>query len=315
MSKDKENIELKEKLRIIENHLQTFNYHLFQNSDIYARILVQNEIDHYQRIRIIGSTGISEVFQVYNERDFALKIIHIHSHIQNDNNKGKEKEADKGMETYDNNKIKRFLSEYEKMSRIIHPNVLKTYGICYGDENHHPSLLLEYCSNNLKSCVSTFTNEDANRVIIEICSGMAYIHQCGVIHGNLKPENILINHDKHVKICDFGISTLSAEITHVINADTLAYMSPEQHFENKCSNQSDVFAFGLIMLFILTRGYPPKISLIDIILNKDIQFPSDTTTEFQNIIRSCLSGNPEERPSFLSLYNSLTSGNVHLISE
>ncbi|OHS97566.1 CAMK family protein kinase [Tritrichomonas foetus] len=201
------------------------------------------------------------------------------------------------------------------MSQISHPNILKTYGICYGDEKHPPSILLEYCPTNLKQMIKKFHENEIDNLISEIISGMSYLHSRGIIHRDLKPENILIDSSKHVKICDFGLSTLLNEHTHTHTqgVGTLSYMSPELlnndvHYTEKV----DIYSFGIVVYFILTRGCLPKLSIGDILRGQRIPIPKDMNSFYRNMIERCLSFSPNDRPTFSDLLNELSTSYSNL---
>ncbi|OHS96962.1 CAMK family protein kinase [Tritrichomonas foetus] len=167
-----------------------------------------------------------------------FKIILYYGYLhQDDEDQNEYNEYNNGNSDFE--KIKRFMKEYEIMSQISHQNILKTYGICYGDSSHPPSILLEYCPTNLKKMIQKLTTEEKERIISEIIheiiSGMSYLHSRGIIHRDLKPENILIDSSKHVKICDFCLCTTMNEHTHTQGIGTLSYMSPELLNENELS--------------------------------------------------------------------------------
>ncbi|OHT16208.1 hypothetical protein TRFO_13368 [Tritrichomonas foetus] len=278
--------------KIIETEKTQDNQHQTVSVDeLTTKIMSQDEIDNFQRIKTIGNGGSSDVYQVSNGNWYALKVLKIQEQSE-----------------HDFDKVRRFMNEYEIICNIQHPNIIKTYGICYGDHDHPPSILLEYCPHNLKNCIQTLTNNEIKQIIIEIAEAMSYIHHCGLIHRDLKPENILLDSEKHVKICDFGISTLAEEHTHTIHIGTFAYMSPEQHCEDEhYTNKVDVYAFGLILLFVLTHGSPPKISLIDVIKGKKIHLPASINQFYQKMILSCISLDPDDRPNFSELAETLNS--------
>ncbi|OHT04435.1 hypothetical protein TRFO_06328 [Tritrichomonas foetus] len=307
--------ELEEKMAQMETTIESLKQEKFDsgsnignNEDTPMKIFSQDEIDNLHQIQSLGRGETSEVIQVFQDKYWALKILNPQSQIQNDTIKDKDKDE------FDFDKMRRFVSEYEIMSQIKHPNILKTYGICYGDENHPPSIVLSYCPTNLKDCITALSNEEINQIIIEICSGMSHIHQCGIIHRDLKPENILLDFNNHVQISDFGISTLSNDLTHTLNIGTLEYMSPEQYCEDEhYTSKVDVYAFGLIALYLLTRGSPPKIKLSDVIKKKRILLPSNITEFFKTMILSCLSLNPNDRPSFSELLDLLLSNQDKLL--
>ncbi|OHT13876.1 hypothetical protein TRFO_15901 [Tritrichomonas foetus] len=267
-----------------------------KNNSTPAKIISQEEVESLHQITSIGRGATSNVIKVSREEFYALKILQLDSIIE---------ENDDEINKEDHNefeKVRHFMNEFEIMSKISHPNVIKTFGICYGDETNPPSILLEYCPTNLKKGLKTLTNNDIHRIINEIISGMSYIHQCGIIHRDLKPENILLDADKHVKISDFGISAISSETTHTAGIGTLAYMSPEQlNDEVHYSNKIDVYAFGILLYFILTGGSLPKLSIAKIAQGQKISIPSTINDFYRNMMDKCLSYDPNDRPTFSEL--------------
>lgn len=107
-------------------------------------------------------------------------------------------------------KFRNFINVYETLKFLCHPNIVKTYSIFLSDDNHPPSILMEFCLSNIEIAVkhSTLSNIDVSQIIYEIAEAMKYAHKRHVIHRHLKPSNVLIGMDKHVRISDFGLSEL-----------------------------------------------------------------------------------------------------------
>ncbi|OHS94681.1 hypothetical protein TRFO_39151 [Tritrichomonas foetus] len=160
----------------------------------------------------------------------------------------------------------------------------------------------------MKQSIKKLTENEIKQIIKEIISGMLYIHQRGIIHRDLKPENILLDAEKHVKISDFGISTLSSYTIHTTGVGTLTYMSPEQlNGDVHYSNKVDVYAFGILLYFILTKGSTPKVSVGNVAMGKKFEIPPMIGEFYVNIIGKCLEFDPNKRPSFSKLYRKITN--------
>ncbi|OHS99580.1 hypothetical protein TRFO_33953 [Tritrichomonas foetus] len=264
------------------------------NSTRKMKIYSQEEISKLHKTEKIGRGVTSKVIKISQEDCYALKILQIDSNTENE----------KGDSSHHFLEIKNFLKEYEIMSLISHPNILKTYGICYGDSTHSPSILLEYCPTNLKKNISNLNDDDViKRIILEIISGMLYLHKKGIIHRDLKPENILLDSEKHVKICDFGLCTISNETIHTQGVGTLAYMSPEiLNNEEHYTEKIDVYSFGIVLYFILTQGSLPQLSIAKITQGYEIPIPTNINPFYRTIIEQCLSFEYKNRPTFLELF-------------
>ncbi|OHS96779.1 hypothetical protein TRFO_36965 [Tritrichomonas foetus] len=297
----KENSEMKHKIKEQSSMVSTLEKQILDlkaqvnNNTISSttiKVFSQEEIDNFHVIEKIGRGATSKVVKISREEFYVLKILHIDSLIENE----------KSDQFYNIKEIKNFIKEFEILSQISHHNILKTYGICYGDSTHSPSILLEYCPTNLKKSIKKLTQEEQKQIILEIISGMSYLHENGIIHRDLKPKNILIDSEKHVKICDFGLSTISNEFTHTQGIGSLAYMSPELlNEEEHYTNKIDVYSFGIVLYFILTQGSLPKLSIPKIIRGSKIPIPNNINSFYRKLIEQCLSFAPENRPTFSDL--------------
>lgn len=181
-------------------------------------------------------------------------------------NDEEESDDDLSEETFeiDLEKARQIFTEYEILNNLNHPNIIKVFGFYFGDKQHEPAILLEYCKFNLEKAIGLLENVDLVGIIYEICSAMMHIHTNKIIHRDLKPQNILIDKNKHVKICDFGIAkvldaTTLTSITH--NKGTFLYMAPEMFkMDQLYSQKVDVYSFGVVLFFILTKGKLPSLN-------------------------------------------------------
>lgn len=174
-------------------------------------------------MHLIGRGATSEVFKVVNDKYpnkiFALKTIYFELiKIENDEEEDSDSSSNNVDDDEDNpkfkidvSKLRRFFNEFDVLKQIDHPNIIKTYGFFPGDKKYAPSILLEFCTTNLKKIIKKLSDDERIQIIIEISCAMEKIHELGIIYRDLKPENILIDENKHEKVSDFGICTFIDE--------------------------------------------------------------------------------------------------------
>ena len=261
-----------------------------------------NEIDELSVVKTVGRGAQSEVFEVSRDQQLILKVLLV-SGSKNDS------EAFKNM--------KRLFQEYEILHLLNHFNIIRTYGFCFGDEEHSPSILLEFCPKNLNQAIIDMSDIEKVCCIFEICLGMEAVHAKNVIHRDLKPENILIDAYGHVKISDFGISCY-VDIENQTNSKTagigtLKFMAPEllkesTHYDCKV----DIYSFGVVIFFILT-GKLPSINIIDQGNGKKAAIPKKVNKISRELINKCWAADPIDRPSFTEIIEYIKSNKFKLI--
>jgi Tol biopolymer transport system component/predicted Ser/Thr protein kinase len=260
-------------------------------------------LGHYEIIEQIGEGGMGEVYlakDTHLERKIALKIL-------------------PESVAQDGERMQRFVREAKSASALNHPNIITIYEIGETDNTHF--IATEYIEGEtlrkrLKG--SPLNLKSALEIASQVAGALDAAHRAGIVHRDVKPENVMVRPDGLVKLLDFGIAKLAEKETNIdseaaigIRAQTspgmiigtAAYMSPEQARGSQVDTRTDIFSFG-VMLYEMLAGRPPfvgenAIETIGSILNKEPvplsrQMP-DVPHEIERIINKALRKDREER--------------------
>jgi serine/threonine-protein kinase len=157
----------------------------------------------------------------------------------------------------------RFVREAHSAARLSHPHVVGVFD--QGDDDGTLFLAMEYIpGHTLRDLIrkeSPMSPAKALAVIDPILSALAAAHQAGMIHRDVKPENVLLADDGRVKVADFGLArAISAETQHTATGGvligTVSYLSPELVVDGKADARSDVYAAGVVLYVMLTGRKP-----------------------------------------------------------
>lgn len=158
----------------------------------------------------------------------------------------------------DENLRKSFLSEGKIVASLDHPNIVRIYDIGIVDETIF-YMSMEYLSGGTlkeKMADGKLAFSEAQHILEEMAKGLAYAHDKGYIHRDIKPGNILFRDDGSAVITDFGIAKLqdtSGELTRLgFTLGTVQYMSPEQATTTDLDARSDIYSLGLVFYEMLT---------------------------------------------------------------
>src|SRR5438067_2909082 len=200
----------------------------------------------YELVELVGSGGMSSVYRAHDrllERDVALKVLH--SHFLDD-------------EEY----VERFRREARSVAQLSHPNIVTV--IDRGESDGQQYIVFEYVDGeSLKQLVDRTGPLPARRVIelgLQIADALAFAHQHGLVHRDVKPQNVLVTQDGEAKVTDFGIAR-SLDVEHGVTQTgtvlgTSNYLSPEQARGQAVTPATDVYSLGVVIFELLTADLP-----------------------------------------------------------
>ena len=251
--------------------------------------MIGQTISHYKIIEKLGEGGMGVVYKAHDtklDRLVAMKFLPHHLTAN---------EAEKA----------RFLQEAKAASALNHPNVCTIYDI--NEENDQQFIVMEFVDGTtIKHKLPIKKLQDALTYAVQIGEALHEAHSKGIVHRDVKAENIMVNSKDQIKVMDFGLAKLkgSLKLTKTSSTiGTLAYMAPEQIQGGDVDARSDLFSFGVV-LFEMIAGQMPfrgehEAAMMYSILNeepKPIQeYRSDLPSEVLHILNKALEKDPEER--------------------
>jgi len=207
------------------------------------------QVDHYEIIRMLGHGGMNRVYlarNVFNQQEVVLKF-------PNDDLIG-------NIAVFE-----RYKREAEIGNRLHHPQVQHLLNT--DEKRSEEYLVVEYIKGQTLRTVleehapNPLSAAEAIRITLQICAALAYCHEQGVFHRDMKPENVMLQQDGNIKIIDFGIALLEGarRVTWRGLSGTVGtpdYMSPEQLKGERGAAGSDIYAVG-VMLYEMLCGHTP----------------------------------------------------------
>ncbi len=204
--------------------------------------------------------------------------------------------------------LERFHAEVRIARQISHPNICRVYDI--GEVDGQPFISMEYVDGedlaDLLKRIGRLPSAKAMETARKICAGLAAAHDKGVIHRDLKPQNIMLNKRGEPVIMDFGLAAVADQLTGTeARNGTPAYMSPEQLRGDEVTAKSDIYALGLVLYEIFSgkRAYEAN-SVADLLkLQEGVQVTSigavaaDVDPQVERVVKRCLHPDPSQRPA------------------
>ena len=258
--------------------------------------MIGKTISHYTISDKLGEGGMGIVYKAHDtklDRIVALKFLPPHL---------TKSEQDKA----------RFLQEAKAASAIEHPNVCVIHDI--QEHEGQQFIIMQYVEgqtlkDKLKDGPLDLT--DTINYAIQIAEALKAAHSKGIVHRDIKSENIMVTKTGQVKVMDFGLAKLrgSVKLTKTSSTiGTVAYMSPEQIEGKQIDSRSDIFSFGVVLYEMLTGQLPFKgeydSAMMYAIVNEEPEpiqtHRSDLSSEFLHVLGRVLEKNPGERYQSIS---------------
>ena len=252
----------------------------------------------YEIYGLIGKGGMGEVYRARDtrlDRTVAIKVLPAEFSVQEE-------------------RLRRFEQEAQVLGALSHPNLLAIYDVGAQDGTHFlVSELLEGESLRERLEEGPLPLRKAMELGVQIAKGLAAAHEKGIVHRDIKPDNIFLTRDGRAKILDFGLakqaaaqgSGENATITAVatqpgVVLGTAGYMSPEQVRGKPADARSDIFSFGAILYEMVAalRAFhgDSSVETMNAILKQDPPAISgDVPPAIERVIRRCLEKVPDER--------------------
>ncbi len=250
--------------------------------------------NRYELEQKIGEGGMARVYRGRDlrlNRRVAVKVLHNHY------------ASDVGF-------LRRFHHEAQAAASLRHSNIVDVYDVGQDGDIHY--IVMEHVDgSDLKNAIlqsAPFPVDHAVAIAVDVAEGLDAAHRLGMVHRDIKPQNIIVSPDGQVKIMDFGIakSNLSTALTETgVTFGTADYISPEQARGQAATPQSDIYSLGVTLYEMLTGRLPfngdSSIAVAMQHVGDDPPFPRmfnpRIPPQLEQLVLRMLSKNPAERPA------------------
>ena len=222
----------------------------------------------YEIREIIGVGGMAVVYKAFDNQEnriVAIKIL---------------KEEFISNEEF----LRRFRNESKAIAMLSHPNIVKVYDVSFGDLIQY--IVMEYIEGiTLKEFIEqegSLRWKDAVHFTVQILKGLQHAHDKGIVHRDVKPQNIMVLSDGTIKVTDFGIARFARSDQRTITDKAIGsvhYISPEQARGEKTDEKADIYSVGVMLYEMLTGKLPfqaeSAVSVAIMQLQRDPQLPTE----------------------------------------
>jgi len=257
--------------------------------------LIGQRLGQYEILGVLGEGGMATVYRAMRQvprSEVAVKVIKTSAFT-----------ADTLGEF-----LRRFEREAETIASLSHPHILKLFD--YGQQGDTVYLVMELLRGGSLAALirqGTLTLEQTCAILDQIASALDYAHEQGVVHRDMKPQNVLLDKQGNAILTDFGIAkitTVHTELTHSgVSMGTPSYMAPEQWRGLPLDGRADNYAFGIIAYEMLTGQTPFKADTPAAVMYQHLQEPPPSIGKFrkdvppaaEKVIMRMLAKQPEQR--------------------
>ncbi len=199
----------------------------------------------YEIHELIGVGGMANVYRctdTVDDREVAIKIL---------------------KDEYLNNEefIRRFKNESKAIAMLSHPNIVKVYDVSFGDMIQY--IVMEYIDGiTLKEYIDRqgiIEWKDVIHLTTQVLKALQHAHECGIVHRDVKPQNIMLLQDGTIKMTDFGIARFSDKATRTMTDQAIGsvhYIAPEQARGDVTDGKTDIYSVGVMLYEMLTGKLP-----------------------------------------------------------
>ncbi|WP_394824403.1 protein kinase domain-containing protein [Pendulispora albinea] len=254
---------------------------------------------------VLGRGGMGEVYRAFDttfERGVALKVVRVDA-------EGTTEQRDQAKQ--------RLLGEARMVSTLRHPHIAEIYDAA--ESSGLPYLVLELCDGgNLRKAMSENASQaERLRWLTEIAEALAYAHDHGIVHRDVKPENVILTRDRAAKVADFGIAKALAwtgtDTAGIVG--TPRYMAPEQLLGGTVDARADQFAWGVLAYEVLTGAHPRSTGVERLSQRSSPQDMPGVPAHVARVIRRAMSVEKTARyPDFHRLLAALRAGGASVLS-
>ena len=204
--------------------------------------------------------------------------------------------------------IRRFKNESKAIAVLSHPNIVKVYDVSFGDLIQY--IVMEYIDGiTLKEFIErqgSLKWKDAVYFTVQILKGLQHAHDKGIVHRDVKPQNIMVLSDGTIKVADFGIARFARNEQRTITDKAIGsvhYISPEQARGEKTDEKADIYSVGVMLYEMLTGRLPfeaeSAVSVAIMQLQRDPELPTAINPSIplglEQITMHAMQKNPERR--------------------
>ena len=253
--------------------------------------------ERYELQDVVGTGGMSSVYRAFDtllERHVAIKILH---------------------QQYgeDDDYTERFRREARAVAQLSHPNIVTV--IDRGEQDGRHFIVFEFVDGEtLKDVVERGGPLPVRRALelgLEVARALAFAHQQGLVHRDVKPQNVLLNGDGRAKVTDFGIVRSLDAVGHTTTGTVLGtshYIAPEQARGERVDAQTDVYSFGVVMFELLAGEVPYEGASFLAVAMRHVNEPvpsllerrPDCPLRLASLVEQCMAKQAADRPESMS---------------